>query len=120
MCSSDLDDCVLYLKHSRSNKSPWQFSFSTEHLQTINTLETFKVDVKQIFVGLICGFHAIAVLSMDEISKLIDLNASSPQYIRVVTLHGRSLRLSGSQGKLGRTLSKTHPFKSMYEYLSNR
>lgn len=109
-------DCALYFKYSRSNRSPWQFSFTETHIKELRFIESLD-EVRAVFLVLICGFEAIAVLNNLELMEVISLEKDNPQSIRITTYHNRSLRVSGTQGRLNKTLPKTKPFEKIYEFL---
>jgi len=111
-------NCGLFFKHSKATRSPWQFTFTQDHVEGIKEFSHPKY-FKKVFIILICGFNSVCVLSLDELQKLINFESESVQSVRVKTFHNRSLHVSGSIGKIKGTFSKTFPFQKVYEYLDS-
>lgn len=92
----------LTVKYSSIEFSPWQFDFSPAELQSI------KRDMQttdRVYLCLMCGQETICALNLIEFTSLIDLNSFEYQPIVVEAPTNDSMYVSGTVGKLPRTLS---------------
>jgi hypothetical protein len=95
-------DRHVYVKYRKGSKSPWQFTLSPSEMAVIKS-EAQKSQF--VYLCLVCGNVTICALDFSEIQQLIDLNANSQQWIKVEVPRGGSCRVSGSKGKLKRTIA---------------
>jgi hypothetical protein len=94
-------DRHVFVKYSKSTRSPWSFTFQSHDFQSIQA----EVSAGHlVFVCLVCGTVTVCALSKDELVALIDLHASNAQWVRVEVPPGGSCHVSGSLGKLKRTV----------------
>ena len=96
-------DRRLLFKHRTKNRSPWQFTFKPDDLKTnaSDRKAGFKTGVV-----LVCGQNTVCLLSLAQVRKLIDLDASSQQWIRVKIPRSRaSMRVNGTSGTLAYTVA---------------
>jgi hypothetical protein len=94
-------DRHVFTKYRRTKRSPWQFVFTPDELSAIST--AISAD-GHVFVCLVCGHSTICALTADEVAQVIDVTATSQQSIRVEVPSGGSCRVSGSIGKLKKTV----------------
>ncbi|WP_131111188.1 hypothetical protein [Sulfuricystis thermophila] len=91
----------VFTKYSKSTRSPWSFTFQPHDLQSIQA--EISAD-HPVFVCLVCGTTTVCALTKDELVALIDLHATHAQWVRVEVPSGGSCHVSGSLGKLKRTV----------------
>lgn len=94
-------DRQVFAKYRTAKKGPWQFVFSTDDLSAISKASSGS---DKVFVCLVCGHFTICVLDFAEFKQLVDLRSSTQQSISVDVPPGGSCHLSGSQGKLKKTV----------------
>jgi hypothetical protein len=94
-------DRALFVKYRKPNKSPWQHTFSEDDVAAIAT-EIEKNNA--VFLCLVCGTTTVCALNSNEIQTVLDLDADGQQWIRVEIPKGGSCHVSGSNGKLKRTI----------------
>src|SRR5688572_18162481 len=94
-------DRQVFVKYRKTNRSPWQFIFAPDELAAISRAMSGDGSV---FVCLVCGHITICALNSDEMLQLMDFTSTSQQSIRVEVPPGGSCHVSGSKGKLKRTV----------------
>jgi len=94
-------DRQVFTKYRKVKSSPWQFVFAPEELSTLSRALSGP---DHVYVCLVCGHLTVCALSGDELQQLVDLAARSPQSIRVDVPSGGSCHVSGSKGRLKRTV----------------
>jgi len=110
------DHIGLYLKHSTKRISPWRFTFHPSHLSELWELRS---TTDHLFVVLVCGRSALAVVDATEIELLLPATSSESCWISVQTGHNTMLEVEGSLGSLKRKLPKSRPFDRVRPILSN-
>jgi hypothetical protein len=94
-------DRHVFVKYRTNDKSPWQYTFSPEELSTIDDEIKHK---KRVFLCLVCGQTTVCALDADQIQVVLDLTKKEQQWIRVEVPSGSSCHVSGSKGKLEKTV----------------
>jgi hypothetical protein len=95
-------DIRLIVKYSSPGNGPWQFTFNSDDLEIIQN----DIDGDASFYAcLICGEETICLLGEEDLQKLIDTDTNDIQWVRVDSPPRRSMRVTGSQGKLGHTVA---------------
>lgn len=94
-------DRHVFAKYSKATRSPWSFTFQPHDLQSIQAEISAGHPV---FLCLVCGTTTVCALTETEFSSLIDINASGTQWVRVEVPSSGSCHVSGSLGKLKRTV----------------
>lgn len=92
-------DRQVFVKYRK--RSPWQFVFAADELSSLSAAASGDT---RVFVCLVCGQKTICALNADEMDQIIDVTAGTQQSIRVEAPEGASCRVSGSRGKLKRTV----------------
>jgi hypothetical protein len=88
----------IYLKQSTKRISPWQFTFLSDHLNEIVSIER---ETKALFLVLICNNNGICCLDYQEIAQLILVgNMDQTKSIRVSRSTHEKYAVSGTDGKL--------------------
>ena len=88
----------IYLKHSAKRISPWQFTFSPEHLTDIAHIRN---EIKAFFLVLVCNDDGICCLEYQEIAQLILVgNMNQTKSIRVSRSTHEKYAVSGTDGEL--------------------
>lgn len=93
----------LLAKYATGAASAWRFTFRPEDVRTLVDDRTSAGFFS--YLCLICGVDSICVLQNDEVFQL--LSADDPQKsqtIQVRRFTGCSMRVSGSEGQLDRTV----------------
>lgn len=89
---------LIYLKHTSKRISPWQFTFSPDHL---NEISTIAANSRNLFLILICNDNGICCLDYKETAQLIMIgNMDQTKFLRVSRLTGEKYAVSGTDGKL--------------------
>jgi hypothetical protein len=102
-------DRRLFVKYRTNDGLAWQFGFSTSEIRAIK--EDRRLE-SHTFVILVCGYSTVCALSAGDLDALLDLGGPGVQSIRVEAPPGRSMIVSGSHGRLPRTLPhKSYPAK---------
>lgn len=92
----------LHIKHSTARLPPWQFTFTRANLlELLDLTKTYRC----VFVAFVCGRDGVAVLSIDEITAVIDTSGSDQAWIRVDRSRGKQYAVSGNR----RALAKKKP-----------
>ena len=65
------DECGLYLKHSSSRMSPWQFTFLRRHQDEVDRL---RVVTERLVVGFVCNDDGVVGLTYSELRMVLDSN----------------------------------------------
>jgi len=94
-------DRALFVKYRKPNKSPWQHTMSEDDIAAIAT--EIKKN-KSVFLCLVCGTTTVCALDSKEIQTVLDLDPAGQQWIRVEIPKGGSCHVSGTNGKLKRTI----------------
>jgi hypothetical protein len=94
-------DRNIFVKYRTNNKTPWQFGLKQEELVWLND-NVSRGD--KVYLCLVCGVTTVCALEKSEINTLVDLASSDSQYIGVDVPKGGSCHLSGSKGKLKKTI----------------
>jgi len=94
-------DRQVFTKYRKTKRSPWQFVFAPDELSALSNALS---GADSVFVCLVCGHATICALNADELRQLVDVAAASQQSIRVEVPSRGSCHVSGSKGKLKRTV----------------
>jgi hypothetical protein len=100
----------LYIKHSSSRLSPWNFGFRGIDYLVLSEIES---RAKNSYVALVCGFIGLVVLSFEELNTLTGLFDDPEINCRVTvrTKRGGSWDITGNDGELKRMKHKTDPWR---------
>ncbi len=101
-------DQHVFVKYRTNKRSPWSFTLQPDELEAIAAEIKSK---KIVFLCVVCGTSTVCALSQEEIDSVIDVQSSSPQWVKVSVPKGGSCHVSGSTGKL----SKVVPHNSFPE-----
>ena len=96
-------DRRIMAKYSKKPKSPWQFTFSADDIQTIS--EDSERTGYRVFVCLTCGSSTVCTLREDEIADVLDLSSMTQQWIKVEVPKGGSIHVSGTNGSCRRAIA---------------
>lgn len=91
------NDRRMLLKYSAAGSSPWQFTFNGDDLKTVRDDITAK---HKSFICLVCGVETVCLLNENDASNVIDVNATTNQWITVELPPKASMRVKGSSGSL--------------------
>jgi hypothetical protein len=94
-------DRHVFVKYRKNSKSPWQHTLSQDELRAI---ATELIARHKVYLCLVCGNETVCALNADEIQQLIDLNSNKQQWIKIEAPPRKSCRISGSIGRLQRTV----------------
>ncbi|NMC84030.1 MAG: hypothetical protein GYA58_01970 [Anaerolineaceae bacterium] len=83
-------DTRILIKYSDKEKSPWQFTFKVED---INTLVGDISSNNFSFLCLICGKVTICLLPTNDFQELLDFEKKTQQSITVELEDGKSMRV---------------------------
>ena len=100
-------DVKLWFKYSTNDGTVWTFTFQLGDLVALKEDLALKGATH---VVLACGHHSICCLSAEEVSKLIDTEASEPQWVKIEAPPKRQMRVTGSLSKKNATLVPHNKF----------
>ena len=95
-------DIRLIVKYSSPGNGPWRFTFNSDDLETI---QNDIGDDVSFYACLVCGAETICLLDEEDLKFIIDTESNEAQWVRVDSPVGKSMRVSGSQGKLNHTVA---------------
>lgn len=87
-------DIKLWVKYASAKNGPWQFTFQP------NDLRGIAKDLRSkgaTHIVLVCGHDTICSLNGDELGSLLDIAASSAQWLKVDAPQGKQMRVTGSE-----------------------
>ena len=93
-------DRRVLMKYS-SGTSPWQFTFNSDDLATLESDSRLRGSH---YLVLVFGKQTFCCLKEADYAQVIDLSRAAGQRIDVDYPAGRSLRVRGSRGELGQTI----------------
>lgn len=93
----------LYLKYSRSRRSPWDYSFDIEHQKEMAALFNSCGEVFTIFINDEDGY---ACLDHQELKTVLDEHFDEVEWVRVSRKINQSYRISGKDGAHERALPR--------------
>lgn len=96
------DDRDLFVKYLKKVRGPWTFTTQASELAAMQAVLNSG---RKLFLCLVCGKETICVLTSADISAVMDLSSSVPQWLRVEVPPGASCHVSGSTGALPRAIA---------------
>ena len=93
----------LYIKHSTKRMSPWRFSFQKIHQEELLLL---KQNLDEVFLILVCGEDGFVTLSFEDIKIILNDNHETVEWISAARNPRKEYTVNGSDGSLGRKISK--------------
>jgi hypothetical protein len=94
-------DRHVFVKYRKADATPWSFTFQPEELKAISA--ELSAD-RTVYLALVCGTTTICALASDELRAVVNLSATASQWVRVAVPKGGSCHVSGSAGKLNRSV----------------
>jgi len=94
-------DRQVFVKYRTNDESPWQHTVQPDELAALSSA---MASTDHVYLCLICGPVTVCALDRDQIAALVDVTSMVAQWIRVDVPARGSCHLSGSQGKLTRTI----------------
>lgn len=91
------DKVGIYIKHSTSRMSPWNFTFQKDHQDEILKM---KNKLGEVFVIFVCHDNGIACLSFDELKQVLDHIHEDVEWVRVSRNARQKFTITGKNGKL--------------------
>ena len=92
----------LMVKLTAKEHGPWQFTFQPDDLDTLRS--DFATRNNKTFVVLVCGETTICLLNRQDFKVVVDINATSAQWIRVDIPRAR-MSVRGSKGELTHSIA---------------
>jgi len=91
-------DRRLLIKHASAPRADgkYAFTFRPDDLELLAACE--EMSPGKVFLALVCGSEVICGLSMETLAGLVDLGASSSQWVTIEAPTGKKLRTRGSLG----------------------
>lgn len=87
----------LYIKYSKKRLTPWSFTFSKKHQDSIQQLKNLYGEV---IVALVCNDDGIVGLSFSELKSILDHQHEEIEWIRVERSKRSMYQVTGSDGGL--------------------
>ena len=94
-------DREVLIKYRTNTKMPWQHTFSPGEVQAIATAISAS---DKVWLCLVCGDQSICALDKAEIQVVLDMVGTGQQWIKVEVPKGGSCHVSGSNGRLKKTV----------------
>lgn len=94
-------DRHVFVKYRKPNRSPWQHTLSEDE---VDAMATEIKNGHAVFLCLVCGSTSVCALNSSEIQTLLEIKTAGQQWIRVEIPQRGSCHVSGSNGKLKRTV----------------
>lgn len=94
---------AFHIRHSGKRLSPWQFTLVPDSLIQLRSMYSRYPNS---WLFLVCGIDGIAGLQISEVTTLVQVDSSEPEWIRVSRSRNSMYRASGSQGTLPRAVPK--------------
>lgn len=88
----------IYIKYSSKRMTPWSFTFKKVHQEEI---EMMKINLKEVFLLLVCNDDGIVCISYSELNQILDNYHDPIEWITVKRQKREMYSISGSNGKLG-------------------
>lgn len=102
-------DRQVFVKYRTSTSSPWIFTLQPSE---VRALASALDGPSKVYLCLVCGKTTVCAMNAAELATVIEVQPAEQQWIRVELPKNASLRVSGSRGKLGRTVPhKSFPDK---------
>lgn len=98
-------DRQVFVKYRKAKSSPWTFTLQPAE---VSALASAIAAPHKVFLCLVCGNTTVCALTATEIQTLVDTQSKGQQWVRVDAPKNKSCRVSGTQGRL----KKTVPHKS--------
>ena len=95
-------DIRLLVKYSSITNGPWKFTFNPDDLKTISS---DIADDYVFYVCLVCGDETVCMLNGEDLQSIINIESRDSQWVKVESPPGKSMRVSGSKGKLHHTIA---------------
>ena len=92
----------IYIKYSKKNYTPWNFSFHYSHQEEIKILKELCADV---FVALVCGYDGVPLITYNELKELLDENFEENERVNVTRKPRGNYWLKGRDGKLEKSVT---------------
>ena len=93
----------IYIKHSTKRLSPWHFSLQKIHQDEIVQM---KNQLREVFLVLVCGKDGIVILNYNELKQILNEVHDEVEWICVSRNPNKEYTVKGSDGALGRKVSK--------------
>lgn len=104
----------LFIKYSAARRSPWRYSFITDHQTEIDLL--FE-EYGQVFVVLVNNDDGVACLSYELLKQILDDNHEEKEWVAVRSQLGSQYRLSGKDGRLDKKIARSDFPRSIGLYI---
>jgi hypothetical protein len=92
-----VDDAAFQVKYSTRRLSPWQFSFTIEQLQEIESLARTH---RPVWLMLVCGIDGVVGLSSSEFVQITESRPGGVATVRVSRKRNAMYRVSGNADDL--------------------
>jgi len=97
------DVCPLYIKYSKKRLTPWQFTFNSEHYETIKKLEALSENG---YVALVCGFDGVCCISFLEFFLLInEIEVGTTKSITISRFKNQKYKVNGTDYRINHKYS---------------
>jgi hypothetical protein len=106
----------LFIKTSVKRLSPWRYSFTKDHQDEILKL---KKKYGQVFLIFVNGDDGIACISFEKLKEVLDDNHEESEWVSVSRKPRETYRISGTDGKMEKTLPKNSFPKVISEYFDD-
>jgi len=93
----------LYIKHCKSRRTPWRFTFKNVHQLEMRKL---KDECDEMFLVLIPNDDGIACIDYQMLKEILDENYEETEWVSLTRKPKQSYRIAGKDGKMETTLAK--------------
>jgi len=98
------EGAFLLVKYASRNRSPWQFTFRPDDIDTLVNDQKEGGLFGGSYVCLVCGYNSLCALEEAEWSSLFDFDVTGQQTVVVRRDPRSSFEVTGSLGKLDRKI----------------
>lgn len=87
----------IYIKYSKKRLSPWTFTFTQKHQ---NTMQKLYESYGEVFVLLVCNDDGVVGFNFSDLRNILDEQFMGAEWIRVSRTKRKMYQVTGSDGKL--------------------
>lgn len=94
------DICGIYIKFSKKRLTPWQFTFNSDHYDSIKKLAE-KTDKG--YVVFVCGFDGLCCLSFEEFFFIIqNIDFDAAKSVSISRFKNQQYQVNGTDNEIKR------------------
>ncbi len=95
----------LFIKFSKSRRSPWRYSFQKDHQ---DELKVFKENCGEAFTVFVNGDDGFSIVDFSDMKILLDETHEEQEWVAISREPRQGYRASGNDGKLQKPIPKNN------------